>query len=144
MVGFPPQEILKQKSACARIIASKDSLIKEFQAELKAKDEECVLPVLAHQMPCSVLTCCSGRAPTRVWPYRYVKALKRQADDIEELLSRMDNQCVPLLCSCRGAGPLVRGCALPLPLPLTCSASARRRATAPTSQVQDAAEELPC
>ena len=36
------QEIMKQKSACARIIASKDSLIKEFQAELKAKDEECV------------------------------------------------------------------------------------------------------
>lgn len=56
------QEIMKQKAACNRIIGSKDSLIKEFQAELKGKDEE------------------------------YVKALKRQADDIEELLKRMTEQ----------------------------------------------------
>lgn len=46
LLCWTEQEILKQKSACARIIASKDSLIKEFQAELKAKDEECVALVV--------------------------------------------------------------------------------------------------
>jgi dynein regulatory complex protein 1 len=53
------KEILQQKSACAHIIASKDGLIREFQQQLKSKDEE------------------------------YVKALKQQADDIEEMLTRM-------------------------------------------------------
>ena len=52
-------EIEAQKEACGQIIASKDSLIREFQLQLKAKDEE------------------------------YVKALKQQADDVEELLRRM-------------------------------------------------------
>ncbi|KAK7242829.1 dynein regulatory complex subunit [Aureococcus anophagefferens] len=52
-------EIEAQKSACSEIIASKDALIREFQLQLKSKDEE------------------------------YVKALKQQADDIEELLRRM-------------------------------------------------------
>ena len=53
------KEILHQKSACADIISSKDGLIREFQQQLKSKDEE------------------------------YVKALKQQADDIEEMLTRM-------------------------------------------------------
>ena len=52
-------EIEAQKEACGQIIASKDTLIREFQLQLKAKDEE------------------------------YVKALKQQADDVEELLRRM-------------------------------------------------------
>lgn len=56
------REITSQKDACARIIASKDRLIKEFQAELKAKDEE------------------------------YVKALKRQEQDIVNLIARMTQQ----------------------------------------------------
>ncbi|KAJ1446860.1 sperm tail-domain-containing protein [Pelagophyceae sp. CCMP2097] len=58
-----PQElhddIEAQKSACSEIVASKDALIREFQLQLKLKDEE------------------------------YVKALKQQADDVEELLRRM-------------------------------------------------------
>merc|ERR1719181_2125323 len=52
-------EIEAQKSACSEIVASKDALIREFQLQLKLKDEE------------------------------YVKALKQQADDVEELLRRM-------------------------------------------------------
>lgn len=52
-------EIESQKAACAEIIASKDTLIREFQLQLKAKDEE------------------------------YVKSLKQQAQDIEDLLQRM-------------------------------------------------------
>lgn len=36
------REIEAQKSACKAIIQSKDQLIREFQAELKAKDEEYV------------------------------------------------------------------------------------------------------
>ena len=53
------KEIVSQKAACANIISSKDELIREFQQQLKSKDEE------------------------------YVKALKQQADDIEEMLTRM-------------------------------------------------------
>mmetsp|Transcript_31255 Transcript_31255/g.81992 ORF Transcript_31255/g.81992 Transcript_31255/m.81992 type:complete len:684 (-) Transcript_31255:652-2703(-) len=48
-----------QKGACDRIISSKDELIREFVAELKAKDDE------------------------------YVKALKRQAEDIDVIIERM-------------------------------------------------------
>merc|ERR1719230_950516 len=52
-----PQELLAeielQRDTCERIIQSKDRLIKEFKAELKAKDDE------------------------------YVKSLKKQNDDIE-------------------------------------------------------------
>eukprot|EP00903_Cladosiphon_okamuranus_P013611 g12676.t1 len=58
-----PQElhrsIEEQKAACAEIVASKDALVNDFQAQLKVKDEE------------------------------YVKALKQQAEDVEELLERM-------------------------------------------------------
>ncbi|GMH87953.1 hypothetical protein TrST_g12260 [Triparma strigata] len=53
------REILSQKKSCSDIINSKDELIKEFQQQLKSKDEE------------------------------YVKALKQQADDVEEMLQRM-------------------------------------------------------
>jgi len=56
------KEIDKQKSACNEIIASKDFLIERFQQELKAKDEE------------------------------YVKMLKSQVEDIEQLILRMRNQ----------------------------------------------------
>jgi len=55
-------EINAQKASCAMIIESKDKLIKVFQGQLKAKDEE------------------------------YVKALKRQAEDIDSLLARMTRQ----------------------------------------------------
>ena len=65
-----PQELLAdmnaQKARCAQIIDSKDRLIREFQGELKAKDEE------------------------------YVKALKRQAEDVESLLARMKKQYADL------------------------------------------------
>ncbi|CAN0458088.1 unnamed protein product, partial [Ectocarpus sp. 8 AP-2014] len=58
-----PQELHKsieeQKAACAEIVASKDALVNDFQVQLKVKDEE------------------------------YVKALKQQAEDVEELLERM-------------------------------------------------------
>eukprot|EP00965_Chrysotila_dentata_P164897 5444432-Pleurochrysis_carterae.AAC.1 len=58
-----PQELLAeittQRDTCERIIASKDRLIKEFKAELKAKDDE------------------------------YVKSLKKEAEDIDLLLERM-------------------------------------------------------
>jgi dynein regulatory complex protein 1 len=61
-----PQDLLNeinaQKSACGQIIESKDRIIKEFQAQLKGKDEE------------------------------YVKSLKRQAEDVEALLERMAHQ----------------------------------------------------
>ena len=53
------REILSQKKSCNDIINSKDELIREFQQQLKSKDEE------------------------------YVKALKQQADDVEEMLTRM-------------------------------------------------------
>eukprot|EP00943_MAST-04B_sp_MAST-4B-sp1_P007427 g7427.t1 len=55
-------ELRKQKGGCERIIASKDDLIKEFNDELKSKDEE------------------------------YVKSLKQQEEDITQLLSRMRKQ----------------------------------------------------
>jgi len=52
-------EIQTQMSACTNIIKSKDSLISEFQRQLRAKDEE------------------------------YVRALRKQSEDIEDLLSRI-------------------------------------------------------
>ena len=61
-----PQDLLvelsKQKDGCSRIIDSKDTLINEFNNELKSKDEE------------------------------YVKALKQQEEDITQLISRMRKQ----------------------------------------------------
>lgn len=61
-----PQELLYeielQRDTCARIIASKDHLIREFKSELKMKDDD------------------------------YVKALKRQAEDVDTLLQRMGAQ----------------------------------------------------
>ncbi|KAG5186134.1 sperm tail-domain-containing protein [Tribonema minus] len=60
--GMPRElhaEVEAQRDACAAIVASKDALIAEFQAQLRAKDEE------------------------------YVKALKAQAVDVTELLRRM-------------------------------------------------------
>ncbi|CAM9689132.1 unnamed protein product [Ascophyllum nodosum] len=58
-----PQElhrsIEEQKAACAEIVGSKDSLVNDFQTQLKTKDEE------------------------------YVKALKQQTEDTEELIERM-------------------------------------------------------
>jgi len=58
-----PQELFaaiqEQKHACSGIIASKDDLIRDFNLQLKSKDEE------------------------------YVRALKQQSEDIEELLTRM-------------------------------------------------------
>lgn len=56
------KEIDRQKEACNDIIASKDFLIEQFQQELKAKDEE------------------------------YVKMLKSQVEDVEQLILRMRNQ----------------------------------------------------
>ena len=56
------KEIDRQKEACDDIIASKDFLIEQFQLELKAKDEE------------------------------YVKMLKSQVEDVEQLILRMRNQ----------------------------------------------------
>merc|ERR1719440_2149264 len=65
-----PQELLHeidlQRDTCERIIRTKDQLIKEFKAELKAKDDE------------------------------YVKSLKKQNDDIELLLERMTRQFTQL------------------------------------------------
>ena len=62
-----PQELLAeielQRDTCERIIQSKDRLIKEFKAELKAKDDEYVKSLKkqsgahrAHHRP-SLLTC---------------------------------------------------------------------------------------
>ena len=56
------QQLEQQKEFCALIIASKDRLVKIFQEDLKGKDDE------------------------------YVKALKKQANDIERLLSLMAEQ----------------------------------------------------
>ncbi|OQR98824.1 hypothetical protein ACHHYP_07845 [Achlya hypogyna] len=61
-----PQELYKQlqaqQEACSEILESKDNLIKDFQAQLKAKDEE------------------------------YVIALKVEAEDVEALVDRMSQQ----------------------------------------------------
>lgn len=61
-----PQELFtaieEQKKNCAAIIASKDKLISEFHLQLKMKDEE------------------------------YVKSLKSQSDDVENLLSKMRSE----------------------------------------------------
>jgi dynein regulatory complex protein 1 len=55
-------EMTRQKEGCRRIIGSKDTLISEFNNELKAKDEE------------------------------YVKSLKQQEEDISQLIARMRKQ----------------------------------------------------
>ena len=55
-------EIEKQKEACKAIIDSKDTLIKQFMEQLKQKDDE------------------------------YVKALKKQGEDIEKLIEAMRKQ----------------------------------------------------
>mmetsp|Transcript_25965 Transcript_25965/g.49353 ORF Transcript_25965/g.49353 Transcript_25965/m.49353 type:complete len:664 (-) Transcript_25965:177-2168(-) len=56
------EEIERQRMACDKITSSKDRLIAEIKNELKSKDDE------------------------------YVKALKRQAEDVELLLMYMGNQ----------------------------------------------------
>lgn len=56
------RELEAQNRSCAEIIASKDAVIREFQTQLKAKDEE------------------------------YVMALKVQAEDVEKLIERMGQQ----------------------------------------------------
>ena len=56
------EELRMQKAACDKIVAAKDDLIREFQTALKGKDEE------------------------------YVKALKKQANDIDMLLQSMTEQ----------------------------------------------------
>ncbi|KAF1330534.1 Dynein regulatory complex protein 1, partial [Globisporangium splendens] len=56
------RELEAQNRSCAEILASKDGLIREFQNQLKAKDEE------------------------------YVTALKVQADEVEKLIGRMSQQ----------------------------------------------------
>lgn len=56
------EELRMQKASCDKIVAAKDDLIKEFQSALKGKDEE------------------------------YVKALKKQANDIDLLLQSMTEQ----------------------------------------------------
>ena len=65
-----PQELLheieKQRETCDRIIDSKDKLIQEFKLEIKGKDDE------------------------------YVKALKKQAEDVDFLLERMGRQFATL------------------------------------------------
>ncbi|ETI51010.1 hypothetical protein L917_05258 [Phytophthora nicotianae] len=55
-------ELELQNRACAEILASKDAVIREFQNQLKAKDEE------------------------------YVTALKIQAEEVEKLVDRMSQQ----------------------------------------------------
>lgn len=56
------RELEAQNRACNEILASKDAVIREFQKQLKSKDEE------------------------------YVTALKTQAEDVERLLDRMSQQ----------------------------------------------------
>jgi dynein regulatry complex protein 1 len=56
------RELVAQNRACSEILTSKDGVIKEFQSQLKAKDEE------------------------------YVTALKVQAEDVEKLVERMSQQ----------------------------------------------------
>jgi hypothetical protein len=53
------KDIEVQKDACKQIIAQKDELIKSFMEQLKNKDEE------------------------------YVKALKKQNDDVDDLIKAM-------------------------------------------------------
>lgn len=60
--GTYASQIEIQKDSCERIVQSKERLIKEFKAELKAKDDE------------------------------YVKSLKKQAEDIDLLLEKMGKQ----------------------------------------------------
>lgn len=64
------QRIDEQRRRCNEILASKDALVKQFQLELKAKDEE------------------------------YIKMLKREAEDVEALLSRMGQQTDALQKKC--------------------------------------------
>ena len=66
-----PQEIqeliLQQKAACSAMRDEKDKLINEFQQELKAKDDQ------------------------------YVKHLKKQAEDVDLVLERMEEQAKTLM-----------------------------------------------
>lgn len=66
-----PQEIqellLEQKAACSAMRDEKDKLINEFQSELKAKDDQ------------------------------YVKHLKKQAEDVDLVLERMEEQAKTLM-----------------------------------------------
>ena len=66
-----PQEIqgllLEQRAACSAMTDEKDKLINEFQLELKAKDDE------------------------------YVKHLKKQAEDVDLVLERMEEQAKTLM-----------------------------------------------
>jgi len=55
-----------QKEECDRIVLSKDTLIQEFERELRVKDET------------------------------YVKSLKKQAEDIDELIDNMNKQTVEM------------------------------------------------
>ncbi|KAG1659692.1 hypothetical protein FOA52_004331 [Chlamydomonas sp. UWO 241] len=63
------EEIEKQRTACERIILSKDRLIGDIKTELKRKDDE------------------------------FVKTLKRQAEDIDSLLQYMSRQFVEMQAS---------------------------------------------
>lgn len=56
------QEINLQMESCHKIISSKDDLIKDFQQQLRAKDEE------------------------------YVRTLRQQADDVDDLLGRIRSE----------------------------------------------------
>jgi len=56
------ESLMQQKSACDAMIDEKNKLINEFQMELKAKDDQ------------------------------YVKDLKKQAEDVDLLIERMDEQ----------------------------------------------------
>jgi len=56
------KDIEVQKDACLQIIAQKNELIKSFMEQLKNKDEE------------------------------YVKALKKQNDDVDDLIKAMSSQ----------------------------------------------------
>ena len=55
-------EIMKQKAACDRIIASKDKLVAEIKAELKLKDDD------------------------------YVRSLRKQAEEVDQLIQLMGEQ----------------------------------------------------
>eukprot|EP01116_Phalansterium_solitarium_P015930 TRINITY_DN3584_c0_g1_i1.p1 TRINITY_DN3584_c0_g1~~TRINITY_DN3584_c0_g1_i1.p1 ORF type:complete len:660 (-),score=312.37 TRINITY_DN3584_c0_g1_i1:391-2370(-) len=63
------EEIRKQKALCDEVIASKDALIREWHNEIKAKEDD------------------------------YVKALSKQAEDIDDILAKMRQQNKDLVAS---------------------------------------------
>ena len=92
-------EIEAQRGACARIMAGKDALIGELRAELKLKVRRPVALIFgpralaprhfffyqsARASPCS--------AKNPVQDDDYVKSLKRQAEEVEQLLTHMGTQ----------------------------------------------------